>query len=124
MAKKQGVAGIVIFGTVRDYEDIVKSKVPVYALGTSPGGPLKSWAGNINYPIACAGVVINAGDVVRGDDDGIVVIPADISEKLLLYCARRLLVEAEWLNRVKVGEATLDIVNLRSKLDQFGIIFE
>ncbi len=121
MAKQREVAGIVIYGTVRDYEDVVKLGVPVYALGTSPGGPLKAWAGNINYPIACAGVAVNPGDIVAGDDDGVVVVPRNIVERILPLCEQRADMEQMWVERVNKGELTLDVVGLRAKLEEFGV---
>jgi long-chain acyl-CoA synthetase len=124
MAKVRGAAAVVVFGTVRDYEDVVKLGMPVYALGTSPGGPLKAWAGNINYPIACAGVVVNPGDLVMGDDDGVIVVPWDLAERLLPLCRLRRQAEVNWFTRVEAGEATLDVVGLRAKLDQFGVVIE
>lgn len=124
MAKQRGVVAIVVYGTIRDYEDIVELGMPVYALGTSPGGPLKGWGGNINYPIACAGVVVNPGDIVMGDDDGVVVVPRDLAERLVTYCERRTAIEGEWFKRVGAGEATMDVVDLRAKLDKFGVITE
>jgi regulator of RNase E activity RraA len=124
MAKERGVTAIVVYGTIRDYNDVVKLSMPVYALGTSSGGPLKSWGGNINYPIACAGVVVNPGDIVMGDDDGVIVVPRDLAERLLPYCERREAIEQEWFKKVRKGEATLDVVGLRAKLQGFGLEYE
>ena len=124
MAKERGIVGIVIYGTVRDFEDVVKYEVPVYALGVSPGGPLKGWSGNVNYPISCAGVVVSPGDVVVGDDDGIVVVPQSLVERILPFCERRAAMEQEWFKRVGRGESTLDVVGLRTKLQEFGIEYE
>jgi len=124
MAKERGVAGIVICGAVRDFEDVVKYEVPVYALGVSPGGPLKGWSGSVNYPVSCAGVVTNPGDVVIGDDDGIVVVPQSLVERILPFCERRAAMEQEWFERVGRGESTLDVVGLRAKLQEFGVEYE
>ncbi|MFC1585765.1 RraA family protein, partial [Fibrobacterota bacterium] len=124
MAKKKGVAGVVIYGTVRDYDEMTKYKVPVFSLGVSPGGPLKGWSGNVNYPISCGGAVANPGDIVMGDRDGIVVIPKAIAADVIPVCRERTQMEKEWFNRVEKGETTLDVVGLREKLKQYNVIYE
>lgn len=124
MAKERGVEAIVVNGVVRDYAEIDKLGIPVYALGTSPGGPMKGWSGNINYPLACGGVAVCPGDIVVGDDDGVVVIPKELAAALLSYCQERKAMEDKWLKRVKNGESTIDAVGLRGKIEQFGMIFE
>lgn len=124
MAKQRQIAGIVIFGTIRDLAAVNELGVPVYALGVSSGGPLKGWGGNINYPITCAGVVVNPGDVVAGDDDGVVVVPREVADRLPALCERQKAQEEEWIARVREGESTLQILNLNSKLKSFGVEFE
>lgn len=76
-ALKMGLAGIVIDGTVRDLGDLRQSSLPVFARGASPAGPYKNGPGEINHPIACGGVACLPGDVVVGDEDGVVVVPQD-----------------------------------------------
>ena len=107
-----------------DFEDVVKYEVPVYAIGVSPGGPLKGWSGNVNYPISCAGVVVSPGDIVIGDDDGVAVVPQNMVERILPMCERRVATEQEWFERIGQGETTLDVVGLRKKLQEFGIEYE
>lgn len=72
----RGIAGIVIDGAIRDVDTLKKLHFPVYAAGVTPKGPYKSGPGEINVPINCGGVVVNPGDIVVGDADGIVIIPA------------------------------------------------
>ncbi|HOY67835.1 MAG TPA: AMP-binding protein [Candidatus Ozemobacteraceae bacterium] len=124
MAEKLGLAGIVINGMVRDLDEIRKRKVPVFALGTSPGGPLKGWGGNVNSPVSCGGVAVNPGDIISGDEDGIVVVPAAMAESLIPLCERRVKLEAEWIQRVERGEGTMDAVGLREMADNIGIQYE
>ena len=124
MAKKKGVVGIVVNGTVRDYEDIQELGMPVYAKGVSPGGPMKGWGGNINYPIACGNVVVNAGDVITGDDDGVVVIPKDLVKLIAPIAAQRIKKEKKWFKDVENGISTIDAVGLRIKYQDHGLIFE
>lgn len=76
-ALKVGLAGIVIDGTVRDLADLRQSTLPVFARGVSPAGPYKNGPGEVNHPIACGGVACLPGDVVVGDEDGVVIVPQD-----------------------------------------------
>lgn len=77
--RKRGVSGLVVDGCIRDL-DVVRGlkDFPVYATGITPNGPLKEGGGEINFPVMCGGLVVNPGDIIVGDSDGIVVItPAD-----------------------------------------------
>ena len=119
MAKLRGASGIVIFGSVRDYEEIAKSGLPVYCVGTSPAGPLKGWGGNVNCPISCAGCVVNPGDIIIGDDDGVVVVPLGLAEQVIPLCEKRAVMEKGWFKNLEKGKSTLDIVGLRETLNSF-----
>jgi regulator of RNase E activity RraA len=56
---------------------------PIYATGTTPGGPFKEGPGEVNVPIACGGVNINPGDIILGDEDGVISIPKNDAEHIL-----------------------------------------
>lgn len=72
--KKLG--GLVFDAPIRDIDAISKLDFPVYATGTTPGGPFRTGpGGEINTPIACGNVMVFPGDIVKGDPDGIIVIP-------------------------------------------------
>ena len=73
----RGVAGIVINGAVRDYGWIKNNGFPVFAAGVTHRGPFKDGPGEINVPIALDGMVIEPGDLVLGDDDGLLCVPFD-----------------------------------------------
>jgi 4-hydroxy-4-methyl-2-oxoglutarate aldolase len=75
MAKNKGVVAIVIDGMARDRDGIVGVGLPVFARGITPNSCVKSGPGKIGLPIVCAGVAVEAGDIVVGDRDGVVVIP-------------------------------------------------
>ena len=62
-------------GPVRDLDALREMDLPVYATGSTPGGPHKEGPGEINVPIACGGVSINPGDIIVADADGIIVVP-------------------------------------------------
>jgi len=73
-AMKKGFAGVVIDGAIRDVEALREMDMAIYAAGVTPKGPYKDGPGEINVPVSCGGVVVNPGDILVGDADGIVVI--------------------------------------------------
>jgi len=82
-AKQRGIGGIIIDGAIRDVGALRKMDLPIYAAGVTPAGPYKDGPGEINVAIACGGVVVHPGDILVGDEDGIVVIrPCDAEELL------------------------------------------
>ncbi|HTY77776.1 MAG TPA: RraA family protein [Candidatus Bathyarchaeia archaeon] len=83
IAQKRGVAGIVIDGVIRDIGESRANGFPLFARGRSPIPAAKEGPGEINHPIRCGGVVVNPGDVVVADDEGIVVIPLAKAEEVL-----------------------------------------
>ena len=83
IAQKRGVAGFVIDGVIRDIGESRANGFPLFARGRSPIPAAKEGPGEINHPIRCGGVVVNPGDVVVADDEGIVVIPLARAEDVL-----------------------------------------
>lgn len=77
--RRRGITGVVVDGCIRDIEALGKmTDISIYATGITPNGPLKEGGGEINFPVMCGGLVVNPGDIIVGDSDGIVVIsPAD-----------------------------------------------
>jgi len=93
-AKKKGVAGIVVDGAVRDASAIKTMDIAVYAAGVTPNGPFKNGPGEVNAPISCGGQVIRPGDIVVGDEDGIVVIAPQDAPDILEKAKATVLKEA------------------------------
>lgn len=92
-AQKRNLGGFIIDGAVRDVDALKHLDIPVYAAGVNPRGPYKDGPGEINVPINCGGAVVNPGDILVGDQDGIVVInPAD-AEQLLIDSRNKLALE-------------------------------
>ena len=79
----KGIEGLVIDGPIRDYDDVVESDWHIYATGVTSRGPYKTGPGEVNVPICCGGVVVNPGDIILGDMDGILVIPKEDAERIL-----------------------------------------
>ena len=76
---------------IRDIDTISKMPIAVYTTGTTPVGPFKEGPGEINVPIACGNIMVNPGDIILGDPDGVIVIPrqdaAAILEKAIPFSA-------------------------------------
>ncbi len=81
-AVKRGIGGFVIDGVVRDGNALRNAPIPFYATGLTPQGPYKNGPGEINVPIACGRQVVFPGDILVGDEDGIVVIRPQWAEEL------------------------------------------
>ena len=74
MAKNAGVIAIVTDGVVRDIPGIEAAGVPVFARGVSPNSPWKNGPGSVGLPVVLGGVIVEAGDIVVGDTDGVVIV--------------------------------------------------
>jgi 4-hydroxy-4-methyl-2-oxoglutarate aldolase len=122
-AAKQGVAGLVVDGAVRDVEEIRQLKFPVYCQGVTPAGPHKGWADCVNVPIQCGGIPVHPGDLIIGDDDGVAVVPLDQIRKVYEESMDRLSMEKVWIQKIEKGESSLDAVELRAYVDKMEIEF-
>lgn len=78
-----GIEGVIIDGMTRDRAGIEEMGLPLWARGVSPAGPAKYGPGAVNVPVACGGVVVNPGDLICADDDGVAVVPAASSRTVL-----------------------------------------
>ena len=96
-AAKIGLAGIVIDGAIRDVAEIRERDFPVYARGVTHRGPYKDGPGEINVPICVGGMVVNPGDIMVGDQDGLLAIPNHTTEDVerLIERAHAVLVAEE-----------------------------
>ena len=81
-AKSRGLAGIIIDGCIRDSAALRELDFPVYAKGVTPNGPYKNGPGEMNFPVSFAGIIINPGDIIVGDADGLLVIRPEDAEEL------------------------------------------
>ncbi|MQA04953.1 MAG: RraA family protein [Streptosporangiales bacterium] len=102
-ARRRGVAGFVVDGPVRDGAAISELGFPVYAKGLTPRGPFKDGPGEIGVPISCGGAVINPGDLLVGDGDGVVVVPADAAAGVLTDAKAVLAKEEEAMRQIEAG---------------------
>src|SRR5207247_3290947 len=82
-AKQRGIAGIVIWGAIRDSAEIGAGTYPVYACAVTHRGPYKNGPGEINVPVMMGGMPVNPGDIIVGDADGLVAIPQESAKRIL-----------------------------------------
>jgi regulator of RNase E activity RraA len=103
-ARHRGVAGFVVDGVIRDLPEIKRlGDFPVFARDVTPIGPMHRGPGEINYPIACGGVVVNPGDIIVGDLNGVVVVPREFAADLLHRLEERASAEAAYNASVQSG---------------------
>lgn len=107
-ARHRGAVGFVVDGLVRDLEGIRElGDLPVFGRGTTPIGPLHRGPGEVNYPVSCGGIVVQPGDVIVGDADGVVVVPRDIAEATLHLVLADAAADAEYGDAVRRGEFSM-----------------
>ncbi|MHA6795986.1 RraA family protein [Pseudonocardia bannensis] len=119
-ALHRGVAGFIVDGLIRDLPSIKPLELPVYARGTTPIGPLHRGPGEINFPVACGGVVVNPGDVIVADDAGIVVVPQQAAIDLLQRLQAHAHGNAAYLAAVRHGNFNNTWVD--AQLEQQGCL--
>ena len=115
---KRGVAGLIINGAIRDYAAIRAQAMPVFAAGVTHRGPYKSGPGEINVPIAIDGMVIEPGDLVIGDDDGLLCVPFDELEAVLARSTAKF--EAEQRQMANIAAGTHDTSWVDAELRKLG----
>lgn len=113
-AAGRALAGVVITGCVRDKEQLAKVGFPVFSAGVCLRGTGKdpAGAGSLGRPVAIGEVTVRAGDLVAGDADGVVVIPAERVLEVVRAAHRRESDESDYLRRLRSAESTLDIYGL------------
>ncbi len=115
-------AGIVIDGAVRDLSYIKQHTFPVYAAGVTHRGPYKDGPGEINVPVAIDGMVIEPGDLIVGDEDGLLCIPFAEAEGILALATKKHRSEVDTFG--DIGKGDNDSARYRAKLEGLGCTFE
>jgi 4-hydroxy-4-methyl-2-oxoglutarate aldolase len=117
----RGVAGLILEAGCRDVAELTKMGFPVWSRVVFAQGTVKETVGNVNMPLVCAGQLINPGDLIVADDDGVVVVRRNEAANVLNLSREREEKEAKSRVRYLRGELSLDVANMRGRLTEKGL---
>lgn len=121
-AMKNGIAGLVINGSVRDANLIIGLGFPVFCRGLSIKGTAKNQPGKVGVPVTIGDVVINPGDIIVGDRDGLVVVAKHEVESAIASSLAREEKEEQMRQAIERGVSTAELLKLTESLARFGLV--